>query len=144
MKLALSNRNTPARQVMLQSSWPTLGPPTITPSMVEFQRLDDWAAGEDLRHAHLLKLDVDGHEYEVLDGGRGLLARFRPALLMETGLYHFADPCRNPILLLASLGYRFFDERTSSEFREAADIERMLEPAGGEEASTVNLIARVV
>ena len=129
---------------MLQSSWPTLGPPTITPSLVEFQRLDDWACTQGLWRADLLKLDVDGHEYEVLDGGRDLLTRLRPALLMETGLYHFADPSRNPVGLLASLGYRFFDERTSSEYREAGDIERILQPADGGPAAPINLIAQAI
>ena len=46
---------------------------------VKVVRLDD----EGLGNVGFMKIDVEGHEYEVIDGARALLARCRPNLLVE-------------------------------------------------------------
>ena len=46
---------------------------------VKVVRLDD----EGLTNIGFMKIDVEGHEYEVIDGARALLARCRPNLLIE-------------------------------------------------------------
>jgi hypothetical protein len=46
---------------------------------VETKRLDDFAIGR----CSFIKIDVEGHEEEVLDGAAALIARERPALLVE-------------------------------------------------------------
>ncbi|HEY8900008.1 MAG TPA: FkbM family methyltransferase [Chthoniobacterales bacterium] len=57
----------------------------------------------------LIKLDVDGHEINVLEGGLGVIERFRPAIVIELAPYVFAngdgDVCRI-LEMLASVGYR--------------------------------------
>ncbi len=40
----------------------------------------------------LIKMDVDGHELEVLEGGRSLLERRRPIIVMELAPYVFHPP----------------------------------------------------
>lgn len=52
----------------------------------------------------LLKIDVEGHEPEVLKGGRGMLARDRPVVLFEVSQGN-ATACAR---LLRSIGYSRF------------------------------------
>ena len=71
---------------------------------VKVVRLDD----EGLANIGFMKIDVEGHEYEVIDGARGLLARCRPNLLVEI-LEGRGDrkavACNKTVQLLAELGY---------------------------------------
>ena len=53
---------------------------------VESRRLDSFVDERpDLTRIDLVKVDVEGHELEVLEGGRRTLARFRPPLILESG-----------------------------------------------------------
>ena len=54
-------------------------------------RLDDLASWEGLERVDYIKIDVEGAEREVLDGGRTTISRFRPILQMETSVRDF-DP----------------------------------------------------
>lgn len=53
------------------------------PQEVRLQTLDGWAAGAGLDRLDLVKIDVEGAELPVLDGGRETLARLRPVLVVE-------------------------------------------------------------
>lgn len=141
VKAGLSNRNLYQQEVKLRATWPTRGKPVIEPGKTDFRRLDNWCAENGVDRVDLMKIDVDGHEYEVLDGSRELLSRCLPLILIETGWYHFSEASKNPIAVLNSLGYRFLDERKPAEFASLDEIERKLKPAGGEEPGTINLIA---
>jgi FkbM family methyltransferase len=50
---------------------------------VSLTSLDELVAGEGLDRIDLLKLDVEGYEARALIGARGVLARFRPTLVVE-------------------------------------------------------------
>jgi len=70
-------------------------------------RLDD----EDLGDVGFIKIDVEGHEYEVIDGARALLARCRPNLLVEIleGRGDREAVARNKtVQLLGELGYEAY------------------------------------
>ncbi len=72
---------------------------------VALRRLDTLAIEHRLDRIDLVKIDVEGHERPVLDGAAATLARFRPALVLETG--HEGDGDRPAIRdRLAGLGYR--------------------------------------
>jgi FkbM family methyltransferase len=72
---------------------------------VPMRRLDSLAAERDLTRLDLIKIDVEGHERQVLDGAAAILGRHRPALVIETG--HEADGDRAAIHdHLTGLGYR--------------------------------------
>jgi len=61
--------------------------------------------------ASFVKLDTQGTELEVLEGGREWLRRERPAIVLEHEDDHFDDPAaarERMRSLLASLGYRAF------------------------------------
>ena len=62
-----------------------------------------------LRRVDFIKLDVDGHEPEVLAGALGTIERFRPRMLVEWAPYLFEG--RDSVLSealrgLRRLGYR--------------------------------------
>jgi hypothetical protein len=72
---------------------------------VPLRSLDSLAAEHRRDRADLIKIDVEGHERQVLDGAAGILARWRPVLVVETG--HEAEGSRAAIHdRLQALGYR--------------------------------------
>jgi FkbM family methyltransferase len=50
---------------------------------VEVRTLDDIIAERDITRIDLIKIDVEGFEYEVLQGARATLHRFRPRMILE-------------------------------------------------------------
>ena len=52
---------------------------------VSLRSLDSLAAEHDLARIDLIKIDVEGHERQVLDGAAAVLSRNRPVLVIETG-----------------------------------------------------------
>jgi FkbM family methyltransferase len=52
---------------------------------VSLRSLDSLAAEHDLARIDLIKIDVEGHERQVLDGAAAVLGRNRPVLVIETG-----------------------------------------------------------
>jgi FkbM family methyltransferase len=72
---------------------------------VRLRRLDSLAAERDLARLDLIKIDVEGHERQVLDGAAAILDRYRPVLVIETG--HEKDGDRAAIhRRLVGLHYR--------------------------------------
>lgn len=74
---------------------------------------------------HFVKIDVEGHELNVLRGARRVLETHRPTLLVECEARHRTDGDVRPVLdFLAALGYlgSFFcggERRPISEFNPA-------------------------
>ena len=80
---------------------------------VELTTLDDYFAGAS-RGPDLIKIDVEGHELEVLAGGQNTLAKFQPTLLIECERRHRQNGQLTPVWnLLQELGYQgaFFANR---------------------------------
>jgi FkbM family methyltransferase len=95
LNLAASSRSGPARMnVPVDGSGRPMEPLGTLESRKERSRgldvrcvrLDDLVHGE--RPVSVLKIDVEGHEFEVLRGATGLLARHRPALVVEIEQRH--------------------------------------------------------
>lgn len=82
-------------------------------------RLDDWAAEVGLDRCDLIKIDVEGAEPLVFEGGRKLLERFRPVILGEF----------NPFWM-GEIGRTF------------ADVRAFFEPMGYRIARIVDGVAR--
>ena len=70
--------------------------------MVQTRRLDD----EGLTDVGFIKIDVEGHEMEVLDGALGTIKRDRPNLLIEMEQRHTGRPIEDDIKRVTDLGYR--------------------------------------
>lgn len=74
---------------------------------VKVVRLDDEALGD----VGFMKIDVEGHEYRVIDGAREVLARCRPNLLVEIleGRGNRKTVAENAtVRLLDELGYEIY------------------------------------
>jgi FkbM family methyltransferase len=72
---------------------------------VEVTTLDAYFSGRD-SGPDFLKIDVEGHELAVLEGGRETLAKHRPTILVECESRHRPDGDVRPVLaLLESMGY---------------------------------------
>jgi FkbM family methyltransferase len=56
-------------------------------SQAHTDTLDGFAARNNIDRIDLIKIDVDGHECPVLKGGRVLLKKFSPCLVMELSPY---------------------------------------------------------
>jgi len=80
--------------------------------------LDDFCEENEIRRLDLIKIDTDGHEFEVLRGARKVIAEFRPIIVFEAALYlleekniEFSDYSN----FFGSLDYSLFN---SSNFKE--------------------------
>lgn len=73
--------------------------------------LDQIVDDHKLRKVDLMKIDVEGHEYQVLRGARRTLARFKPVLVFEFSdkLWRSAGVTLSEVeAYLGSLGYALF------------------------------------
>lgn len=80
--------------------------PSNVAIQVRRQPLDSLLA--DLGRPSFIKCDVEGHELEVMRGGRLLLARARPVLLIEIEQRHAREPIATRFEFLAAMRYRGF------------------------------------
>ncbi|MDP2430930.1 MAG: FkbM family methyltransferase [Pseudomonadota bacterium] len=72
---------------------------------VPTRRLDSLLEGRpDINRIDFIKIDVEGHELEVLEGARATLARFQPPMILESG-HESDDERRAQADLLVGLGY---------------------------------------
>jgi FkbM family methyltransferase len=77
--------------------------PELTRS-VEVRRLDSYAT----ERVSLMKIDVEGHEWHVIDGARKTILRDCPLILFEQRPSDFANGSPQSIDLLIDLGYDEF------------------------------------
>lgn len=110
---------------------PPVGDHSVVP--VRVTTLDEF----DFREVALVKVDVEGHEMDVLYGARATLERERPVLLVEIEARHVGRPVADVFAELAQWGYAgyFWDAprlRPASEFEPARHqrLGRDGEPAG--------------
>jgi FkbM family methyltransferase len=75
---------------------------------------DEYARTMRIARLDFVKIDIDGHEFSVLQGFRGTLARFRPMILIEIApfIYDDINSFDNFVRFLADLGYDFYDVNT--------------------------------
>lgn len=100
---------------------------TITTHRVACRTLDEIADTLALDRVDLIKIDVEGHESEVLAGARAVLDQHKPQLILEWHRDFFAD---NPgsaealySLLTDELHYRLYRIHSGAELRETGFAE---------------------
>jgi FkbM family methyltransferase len=79
-----------------------------------------------------IKLDVDGHEYSVLMGGKETLKASAPIILMEFAPYLFdAEGFEKILVFLKELDYSLFDANTGNKLPLNQEYLRKIIPTGG-------------
>ncbi len=63
------------------------------------------------RDAVLIKIDVEGHEQSVIEGGLETIAASSPALLIEIEQRHLSKPIQDVFARIEALGYEGFFQR---------------------------------
>lgn len=89
----------------------------------------------------LIKMDVDGHECQVLRGARELLRRDKPILLMEIMPYGLEEAGASLDELLGILsvhGYRLYELDRRAVLPGNSNLRQKIPPAGG-----INVICRI-
>lgn len=88
---------------------------------VETRRLDDLS----LERVGFIKIDVEGHELEVLEGGVELIRRDKPSLIVEVEERHRNGSVAAVRELLGKLGYEcfLFDDPGLAPAASSADVE---------------------
>ena len=103
--------------------------------------LDQVVAREGIDRLNLIKIDVDGHELPVLQGGLATLAKFRPILVMEMSPYVHAEEHNSFAALVALLRDARYAIQHAGNWEplplEAAELEALI-PDG----ASINVIAR--
>jgi len=97
---------------------------------------DDFCAQAGIKRIDFVKLDVDGHEWAVLQGFRESLIRFRPIIVVEIAPFIYAGDKTHEfddfICFLAKLGYDFTNANTGRSVpSNAVDLRRIITPGGG-------------
>ena len=130
------------------SSWPVdgtaaddaqMGSRAMNVSGAKAMTVDSVIAASGDPDVQLIKMDVDGHELEVLEGAQLLLERRRPIIVMELAPYVFHPPGKfdQMVILLAGSGYIFRPLGSSRELPTDPAALRSLIPDGG----SVNVVA---
>lgn len=113
----------------------------VTARNATVDTLDRVVAREGIDQLHLIKIDVDGHELPVLQGGLNTLAKFRPVLVMEMSPYVHAEQHNSfgaLVALLRDAGYSIQDATTWAPLPLQENELQKLIPDG----ASINVIAR--
>lgn len=150
-KIALSNRSRKGEKIAMACSWPLYAvddahrhPLTrglVVTDVVDFVTLDEYVRAHGVARVDLIKLDVEGYEFQVLQGAVETLRSFRPVVIMELGIYLLAeagDSLEDVVSFLSALGYAFYAER-GLERLEGFDAIRAAIP----QRATMNVILSV-
>jgi FkbM family methyltransferase len=105
------------------------------------QTLDNYLIVNKLEKIDLIKIDVDGNEFEVLSGAKKTLKRYKPPLIMELAPEQYEDKSdfTKVVNLLLNLGYVFYSLNEKIKF--SNDIYKLQKsiPKNG----SINVIARI-
>lgn len=136
---------------VIYSSWPLKGHHPVHPKHrgklettknASIDTLDDFINRQDIRRLDLIKLDVDGHELPLLQGGQQALTRFRPVLVMEMSPYVHQEQNHSfteLVHMLENLGYGLVDaDRGTPVPLDAALLQKLIPDGAG-----INVVARV-
>lgn len=104
------NRTEKDHPVHLGTPMSAEGVPAIT--------LDDFARLNNIEKINFIKIDTDGHEYEVFKGGKEAIKKYRPHIIFEIGLYVMEEKKIDfdfYFNYFKDLNYKLIDTKTDKE-----------------------------
>ena len=116
-QLFLAEKVSDSYPSQVYASWPLRGDVTVhskhrgrlvSTSKASIITLDDFVRQRDIKRVDLIKIDVDGAELPILEGGHATLSRYHPKLVMELAPYAHAEQNHSfgdLVELLRSTGY---------------------------------------
>jgi FkbM family methyltransferase len=120
----LSNCSTMDHKIVAYSSWKvdrrsreahSLHGGTISQAVsVPATTIDDFCREKTIQRVDLIKVDTDGHEFEVLQGARETLSRYLPFIIFEIALYLLEErgvTFEEYFLYLSSFGYKLINSK---------------------------------
>lgn len=115
----------------IRSSWVIDGQnviPTTTIKDPKAISIDDFVLEIDLSRLMLMKVDVDGYDFKVLQGAKSTISRFQPTIfceLCEYALNEQGDSIKDIFSMLTTMGYHvYLEDRTKVE--EVAEIIKLV------------------
>ncbi|HTI69014.1 MAG TPA: FkbM family methyltransferase [Candidatus Limnocylindria bacterium] len=112
------------------------------PETVAVRRLDDLLPELGVTRVDLIKIDVDGFEFQALKGAEKLLRQQHPILVLELGIYtleRVGDSARDMLAFLEDCGYAFWIDSDLSKRIESREELLARIPAG---YHTINIVCR--
>ena len=149
-QIMLTDREDSPAQTEICSSWPLGKAPRLHPGHggspkstvgCRVGTLDSYLSAAAVTRVDFIKLDVDGFEWNVLQGGIRSLSAFKPVILMELCPYLLVEhdhSLEELISLLAGIGFRFH-RLSGRPLSMDPDHLRALIPPG----SSLNIVGRV-
>lgn len=128
VKLALSDREE-VTQSFIKSSWPidnNFNQRNKQNELIEYDTLDNFVKKFGINKIDLIKIDVDGFEYKVINGAKNTLKVMNPLIVFELVAYTLkekGDDIHDLAKLLTDLGYNFYDEKTLEKYH---DIDKLI------------------
>jgi FkbM family methyltransferase len=146
----ISSPNTAFSQNMIYSSWPLTddlkvhskhGGKLKSSNGATSATLDDVVSSHSIQDVNFIKLDVDGNEINVLQGGIRTLERYRPIILMELAPYVFDQEKQSfeqLCSLIKEIRYRFININSKIPLPHDTEKLRALIPDG----AGINVLAQ--
>lgn len=81
---------------------------------IETITLDDWAKQHQISTIDLVKIDVEGHEFDTIKGCKGILEKIKPVFIIEIELRHANYAISEIFDFIKGYGYNvfYFDRKT--------------------------------
>ncbi len=94
-----------------------------------FKTLDNFVLKRKIKKIDLIKIDTDGYELKVIEGGLKTLTDFSPMIIIELGrtLNRIGDNVEDLINILIGLEYKFFSIPNKREFLSKNEIIKELD-----------------
>lgn len=92
--------------------------------------LDDWAKQEQVSKIDVVKIDVEGHEFDTIKGCKTILETIKPIIIIEIELRHAHYPIKDIFDFIIGFGYEvfYFDRKSLNlkpfEVSQMADFQK--------------------
>lgn len=140
-RVALSDFKEDDREITYRSSWKTDGSFVDASCKVNFIKLDDFISENNISSVDLIKIDVDGNEFGVLNGGLKMLKKNHPQLIMELVGVHLQNDNTNPYKLLEVLGYKFINIDNGDSYSSSSELKNIIDAEDNEMKTSINIYA---